>query len=466
MRQVLFVTLGTRDVSIDKEVLLNHFDAAVIESLYRSGAQREAPVPRKIGEFLSQNYSVIKPAIKTPILSPFFALAKRQKMVFERVVLVATDQAEGIGEWYRSNDSIEFANLLVKHLPQAFDFSVQGKVEVYTIQENVTYLDVMFSFFATAFESKKFTFLEELDHIHVLNQGGIDAINNALMLNALYEYGEKVSLYSVNEKDNVCLPLQFPQQFGTEQEKKRMRQAIQRFDYSMIRNSNLSADLQHLGAYAEARLNFDFEVAEQNLNQLNSNLRSVQIQGLQSLQEAKNSAEGLINEVFWNAKVRLHQEAYVDFVQRFFRIIEHLAKAACLNFLGFEDDHRRWGANLSDFLNKPENTALKDHLDNYRVNGNKLKYDNGNIEVYMAILDFIDPTKFAYLEKIKPLKAMRNDGIGAHGFAPISLRTILETLALQSKSDLFGLMDELQDFLGVDGDGPFVKVNADLMQLI
>lgn len=467
MRQVLFITLGTRDVQIDKQVLLTHFDAALIADLYRNEQGKEFPIPRKLGAFLLQHRALLESAIKTPILEPFFALMLKEGIQFERVILVATDQDSDVGERYWSNDSIEFARLLVQQLPKQFKKNVFGKIEPYSINQNVAYLDVMFQHFADAFKSRKFAFLHDVDQIHILNQGGIDAINNALMLNALYEFGEKIRLYTVNEKDRVCLLLEFAQQFGAEQEKKRVKQAISRYDYSMVKSATLDTDLSHLGAYAEARLNFDFDVASQHLNRLSTRMRSIQVRELQDLQAAKSDELSLINEVFWNTEVKLHQEAYVDFVQRFFRIIEHLAKHYCLQFLGFEGDHFRWKTNIDTYLNKPENSQLLNHLDNYQFgNGKKLEYDKANIEVYMAILELINPSVFNYLKRIKPLKDMRNQGVGAHGFAPISLRTILDTLGLSQVQDLFELMNELKDFLQIDADSPFERVNAHLLKLV
>lgn len=463
MSQIAFITIGTRDLQVDKNMLIEKIGEEAAQACYRVNYNnREEFVPRTGAEILLENFSILdKKRIELPILEPFLELSLlNHPGGFDKVFLVATNQEKSVaGERYWANDTVGFAQIIKKILDTR---KQNGKklyphIEIIEVRENVIYLDSMFAWFKQQFKGKKFHELESADRIHLFNQGGIDAINYGLLLLSLYSYGSKVQLFNVNEQLGVCTPLEFQQQFGYEQEKKRLVQGLERYDYAAAKYMELPKDLQHMTAYAEARLNFDFDAALQKLGLLSNTHRLWRDQAITEINAVRSNEQSLTIELFWNAHIRLKQEAYVDFVQRYFRIIEQIAKDEVIKFLDFNYNHKTWLQDFGTFLSKPEQAPLKAVLDQKKENGYPLKIDIANIPVFSAILSHYHPAVHKFIEQLRPLSQLRNMGIGAHGFDPIGKRHILEKL----KTDEVGLDELLQktaQLIGADNN-PFDRIN-------
>jgi len=463
MSQIAFITIGTRDLKFDKNMLIEKIGEQAAQACYRINYNSsEVFIPRTGAEILLKDFSVLdKKHISLPIIEPFLKLSLMDAPGgFDKIFLVATNQAkENAGEQNWSNDTIGFAQIIQKLLAAR---ELNGKklypqIEIIEVRENVIYLDSMFAWFKRLFTGKKFHDLESADRIHLFNQGGIDAINYGLLLLSLYSYGSKVQLYNVNEQLEVCTPLEFQQQFGYEQEKKRLMQGLERYDYAAAKYMELSKDLHHMAAYAEARLNFDFDAALQKLGLLSNAHRGWRDQAIAEINAVRSNEQSLTIELFWNAHIRLKQEAYVDFVQRYFRIIEQIAKDEAVKFLDFDYNYLTWLQDFGAFLAKPEQAPLKAVLDQKKENGYPLKIDMANIPVFSAILSHYHPALHQFIEQLRPLAQLRNQGIGSHGFNPIGKRHILEKLKTDN-AGLDALLQQTAQLIGADSN-PFDRIN-------
>ena len=473
MQNILFITIGTRDIKVDKDWLVEKFGEENVAPLYSTNPHngQEFPLPRKLGAFLlEQGARFFKEhggKIKLPIIAPCIQFLERNIPAAEQVDevwLVSTNQSEGEDPRYWLNDTCHYADVIGKLL-SAYRHSKTkqsffSKIRHIKVTENVAYLDVMFEKFNKDLSNRKFQHLENAPRIWLLNQGGIDAINYGLMLNMLYRYSSKTTLLSVNEKTKSCTVLDFTKQFTLEQEKRRLAQAVERYDYAAIKSMDLSESIKMLAAYAEARLNFDFDAALDRLQQMKDvDFRKIQETEMLDLKKASENDASLTRELFWNAKIKFSQEAYVDFVQRFFRIVEQLAMEAATRFLDFPYNHNTWTNDFGGFINKPENQDLKIHLDNTKIyGGKKLDYlSMASVPVFNAILEFYEPGTHAFIKRIDPLRTLRNKGIGAHGWSPISRQHILDELKC-NEQELEELMEEVAERLKV-GDDPFERIN-------
>jgi len=469
MSQIAFITIGTRDLQVDKNMLIEKIGEQATQACYRVNYNnREEFVPRTGAEILLENFSVLdKKRVQLPILEPFLELSLlNHPEGFDKVFLVATNQEKNIaGERYWANDTVGFAQIIKKILDtrKQNGKKLYPQIEIIEVRENVIYLDSMFAWFKQQFKGKKFHDLESADRILLFNQGGIDAINYGLLLLSLYSYGSKVQLFNVNEQLGVCTPLEFQQQFGYEQEKKRLVQGLERHDYAAAKYMELPKDLQHMTAYAEARLNFDFDTALQQLGLLSNTHRLWRDQAIAEINAVRSNEQSLTIELFWNAHIRLKQEAYVDFVQRYFRIIEQLAKDEVVKFLDFDYNHKTWLQDFGAFLEKPEQASLKVILDQTKVyNGAPLKIDTATIPVLSAILSHYYPEMHQFIERLIPLSQLRNKGIGAHGFDPIGKRHILEKLKTDD-AGLEALLQKTAQLIGADNN-PFDRINQMIRQ--
>jgi len=474
MKRALFITIGTRDITLDKKKFAEKTDPEKVKNCYRKKAAGfEQMLARPAGELMKKNLSKLKKDLTFPILEPFLKyLHINENPKFEEVFLIATDQDPEVVKDYAKTDTIRFAEILRQMLPEMYQVngtSGFAKVSIMKVSGNVIYIDSMFKFFNDLFKGQKYSYLNEYDEIHLLNQGGIDAINYGLLLNALYLYGKKNRLYTVNEQGSLCTPLDFGAQFVDEQEKILLLQAIERHDYAYAKLTTVSVDAATWAAYAEARLNFDFDTAYQRLSQLSTSLREKQVQELLDVQQVRKDTQNLTAELYWNAMIRYKQEAYVDFVQRFFRIVEQYAQTKALSYMKNLDydpkDHFKWNKKLTDFLEDPEGAGLKNHLESSTVgNGIKLDVSKPNIPVFMSIIAYYNPREHAFIEKLVPLSQIRNKGIGAHGFEPVSLKQILNTLSL-SKKEFEKLLQKTGEKLKVSGN-PFERINKNIVNMI
>jgi hypothetical protein len=466
MKRALFITIGTRDIEIDDSILIDRLSPEDIENAFKKNkAGINQLMPRPGGLLIKNNLQKLKDSLRYPIINPFLAYLKNNDSpFFEKIFLVATNQNKEIAKEFFDFDTIHFAEILKGTLPGKITNGNQSKIEIIQVKDNVIFLDSMFIFFNDYIRNKISKSLIEFDEIHVLNQGGIDAINYGLLINILYLYSDKIKLYNINEKNNLCTPLDFGLQFGLEQEKSRIRMAMERYDYSYIRNTGIKGDLMIWGSYAEARLNFDFEVAEKNLLKLSVNNRGYQEFERTDIDKIKGNTISLTSELFWNAWIKYKQESYVDFVQRFFRIVEQYAQQKALSYMkDFEynpkKDYQKWFERLNNYLEKEENQNLKIFLDSCTLDaGQKLELKIPNIPVFLNILRYYDIEEYEFICKIEPLSKIRNKGIGAHGFDPISLDVILQKLSMD-KEGFEVILDKLGEKLGISSN-PFARING------
>jgi hypothetical protein len=472
MKNALFITIGTRDVSIEESKLqevLSPEDAA--KAFQKNKAGMNQLMPRLGGLLIKTNLQKLKNHLKYPIINPFLEYLKNSDApTFERIYLVATNQNKEIAKDFYDFDTIHFAEILKEILPEKYKFGNQSKIEIIEVKDNVVFIDSMFKFFSDRFKLKLNPVLLEFDEIHILNQGGIDAINYGLLINALYLYTDKIRLYNINEKNNQCTPLQFSFQFGLEQEKGRIKLAMERYDYSYIKSTSIGGDLNHWAAYAEARLNFDFDKADKHLVKLSLDNRKEQEFEREDINSIKKNTLLLTNELYWNAWIKYKQESYVDFIQRFFRIVEQYAQQKALSYMdGFEynpnKEHPKWHLKITEYLEKNENQGLKNFLEGCVLDaGQKLELKYANIPVFMHILKYYNQEEFDFINRIEPLSKIRNKGIGAHGFDPISLAIILEKLSMD-KDTFESTLDELGKKLEVSKN-PFERINKNIEKFV
>ena len=470
MKNALFITIGTRDVSIEESKLqevLSPEDAAKVFQKNKVGMNQLMPRPG--GLLIKTNLKKLKNHLKYPIIDPFLEYLKDSDApTFERIYLVATNQNEEDAKKFYNFDTIHFAEILKEILPGKYKFGNQLKIDVIQINDNVIFIDSMFKFFNNFF--KKNTALLGFDEIHILNQGGIDAINYGLLISSLYLYADKIRSYNINEENNHCTPLQFSAQFGLEQEKARIKLAMERYDYSYIKSTSIGGGLNHWAAYAEARLNFDFDIADKRLTNLSLDYLNEQKFERKDINSIKKNTLLLTNELYWNAWIKYKQESYVDFIQRFFRIVEQYAQQKALSYMdGFEynpnKEHLKWHLKITEYLEKNENQGLKNFLEGCVLDaGQKLELKYANIPVFMHILKYYNQEEFDFINRIEPLSKIRNKGIGAHGFDPISLAIILEKLSMD-KDTFESTLDELGKKLEVSKN-PFERINKNIEKFV
>ncbi len=465
MKKTLIITVGTRDVQVSDDMLLKKVGKKAQELI-------DQRFPARIGGQLFQKYKQqLKDHFSFPIIEPLIRELGKSVNTFSHVILVVTDQDPKTGDKYYNGDTLHFGEIIQDWLKEkGFKTDAFTKKSILKVKKDVVYLDSMFQFFKDHFANNKE--LADAEEIHLLNQGGIDAVNYGLLLNLLYQHQERVRLYNVNEKNKSCALLDFGNQFGYEQEEVRLLEALQRYDYAALKSMHLlPPDTRKWGAYAEARLHFDFEAARRHLTGISRENRTESDHQKEALHQIETDNWTKTQELYWNACICYQREAYVDFLLRFFRIVEEMYKHIAFKHLGITSvAPRQWNRIFGPIINNPGNAALKDHLDKYAIGKFPLQYigeaaPNINTTIAKAIAVFYEPEKIKFLDFFEPLSQARNKSIGAHDFEPTSLGRILEITGCATKEDFEAKIGELGEFLGV-GNHPFDQINGFIRQSI
>lgn len=460
MKTALIVTVGTRDVQIDREYIIKNESHDIYSNLYLDNRILKA---RQGGDFLKKQYNRYKQNLKIPIIKPAVDFCLKNEGNIDHTILITTDQSESVDDKFRSTDTLHFGELIKKILSDRYPKSVLPDIRNKSVKENVTYLDAMTLFWQRELYRKPYNLLQECDTVYLCNQGGIDAINTALLLQCLNAYGDKTQVLQVDQGTGICTPLEFTKIYLANSENTKLNQLLDNYQYAAIKKLNVNKNIKALAAYAEHRLMFDFEEAVHSLNGLDMNYRKIKI----DLQACTNQIPGnhdlLLRELCLNALIKFQQDAYVDFLLRFFRIREELAKNKAIQYLGFNFNFRHWGKDIKNYLQKPENKSIRDFLESQKIDGSPLDYTKATTETFLRIVKYFSKEEYAQLEKYKKLSNLRNNSIGAHSFEPVSRRSIenvLENAGLSVES----MFDYLAEKTGFDKD-EFTKLNDTIKEM-
>ncbi len=460
MKTGLIITLGTRDIQIDREVLLKNESIDKIQNLYFDNRILKS---RSGGKFLFENYNRYKKEIRFPIVKPVLEYCKLREGKIDLLIIVTTDQDPKIGERFYESDTLLFGELIKKIISDQYKPDIFPDVRVKKVSGQINFIDSMVLFWQKELHSKPYYLLKDYSKVYICNQGGIDAINTGLLLQSLVLYRDKTEVLSVDEKTNNCTKLQFTQLYLQESERSKLVENLIRYQYAAVKNLNLPITVKSLASFAEHRLNFDFEQALLSLEDLGVEHRDLLINLQQQISKIQINEQSLLKELGLNAWVKFQQEAYIDFLLRFFRIFEEVVKQHAIRFLNIKYDHLRWAKNLESFLAKPSNETLKIFLENKKFGSEPLKYLDDNITTFLAIIEFFDNDLLEKLNNFRSLSSLRNNSIGAHSFDPVSKQKI-ETVLNQKGLKITDLMQFLKEETHFD-ENELASINQDIIRL-
>ncbi len=459
MKTAIILTLGTRDINIDKSDFLKICSEEEWNSIAVPG--KMAISPRTGGEYLFKKRKQLSHVIQYPISKPAIEYCIEEDDAIDQVILVATDQInEDVSAFFLENDTSYFAELLKSILSNNYKGKLgENATHILKAKKQVASLDSMVDFFNDSKNSKNFYKVLDYDRIYLLNQGGIPSINTALMLRCIDLFGDKLIILRVDEDDQECYPLNFTMQFLENARKKSIKKYIESYNYASIIETTTNDEQRTLASYALYRLYFDFKKAINIVKKLNTKNRSIGKQLVKETQAITQNQLSQLREVYANARIKFKQKAYVDFLLRLFRIVEEYPKIEMLKHIDFEFDHNKFGEDIKNYLSKAENTELKTFLSSQTLrNGKSLDYTIPGIPTYLAFHRYFKRDEAEKLEKLQLLSQLRNKSIGAHDFQPVSLERIKEVLSKNETSieETFNILDELLDF----NENPFDRINS------
>jgi hypothetical protein len=442
----LIFTVGTRDVQpikdgkLDYDVIFRNEGLPARDRIYTENKAFRARVG---GEYILRRWEHYKQEIITPIFSSTASYLKNNNITeLNRIIFVATDQNQDMGERFYQADSLYFAQILKKLLEEKIFPITAEKIDIELVGENIIYLDKMYPFWLKRFENKQsplYALQKKNYQVYLCTQGGVDAINTSLLLNCLNKIGKRLVNLTVNESTKICSEQTFNRQYLEDREKIRLAELLKVYDYAAIKNLEIPSSLKHIAGYAGHRFNFDFEGAKAELAKLNDEaMRTWRDNQIVELNNIEKSKEAKVKELVFNAEILYKQERYVDCVLRLIRVAEEIAEKELARIFG-EDIliSRNYKPTLERrFQQEP---GLERFLDEYKVETFQgpqlLNYEKPTKIVYKALLEYY-AAKDPAAEKcsntynlLMRLNNLRNNSIGAHSFDPVSLNLIYENLA-------------------------------------
>jgi hypothetical protein len=176
-------------------------------------------------------------------------------------------------------------------------------------------------------------------------------------------------------------------------------------------------------------------------------------------------------ELYWNATIKFHQEEYLDFLDRLFRLQEAVLRDCLetseLNLTtDIDADNRGFKRFQASVQRYPE---LMAYLETQRYNGVRLEWQEPYTPCLMAILRYLvengrddaPPQRqslLTILEEIDHLSPLRNKSPLGHGFDGVSLEKIHERVSGFSPVRLTPILQYSE--LYTDAPNPYDRLNT------
>jgi hypothetical protein len=302
---------------------------------------------------------------------------------------------------------------------------------------------------------------------YVLMAGGIPACNTALQLQAISCYGERCQTIYQPEGGEPY-PLRAGKQLLKTFRRATIIDALERLDFATAHAMAAhikKEELVQLIAYAHYREAFDFERAQQALQQAlevaSGTLRMFLTELRREMADlvAREDMAVLLRELVANAEITFTNGRYADFLGRVFRFQEAALRYIVETKLELPTDMSKQKAEVNKARFQQgiaDNPGLKAFLDKRTINKKPLCYDIPTIPVMQALLDYgiqggtrADGTPYMskaeqgrytgvkrLLDRFSNLAQLRNQSIIAHGFQGVSRERLGEAYQGDPLADL------------------------------
>ncbi|GBD08282.1 hypothetical protein HRbin22_00515 [Candidatus Thermoflexus japonica] len=315
-----------------------------------------------------------------------------------QVILFGTDQPD---PHHRPSDTLYFAELIAHHLPDRLN-GLRAKFEAQRITGiNPSLYDEAYEAFGRLLPERP----EGFSWVYVILAGGTPACNMGLLLQALRRYRERLRVLYLpygGEPHELRIGQQLIQAFREETARDRLMEMDFARAEALLRELGAHPGLIALAAYAARRAEFDFQGAQEALDQairegdreirafIDRRLRH-DLDPLFQSGDPRRRWEALLRELFWNARAAYRSRRYADFLGRVYRFQEAVLRFLVEDLLCLptdlaphvrEETLQRWEKEIRD------NPALLEFLESQKVEGKPLDWRQIARPTYKALLAF------------------------------------------------------------------------------
>jgi hypothetical protein len=364
MNKTAVITLGTRDVQLDKESLKqsglqlqNLHDKLLVVSgeisceVREAGPRQDQPAqegrlslvkPREAGKVIWEHYEKFRKVICLPILDNFLKKIAQDEASWT-LVFIYTDQGEESP--HSINDTVYFKDIACRFIQDAYPIRDPAFKEI-SIQQRPADIDYQYQRFDEIFSKSPYSdLIKKSEKVWLLPQGGLDQVNQALTLQLILHARNKLHLFQQPENQNLR-EIAFASHFLSSLNREIILDKAKRYDFAGILDfkkdipQNLSW-LITITEIADHILKGKFFQSQHSLkkilNILTCNLK---------LEPCSNAYKLIENYVKWNEKPIAHRplkkltllswyynlhlarknEEWEDALAAIFRISEHAIK--------------------------------------------------------------------------------------------------------------------------------------------
>jgi len=154
--------------------------------------------PRKDGETILRYYDELCSIIRFPLAMPLVQSLLIPGHSDYKFLIIYTDQGDA-GDHHRGNDSNYLAAIFKRRMLDLYPGLKNEDFIDFPLKQKVTDIDFQYSNFASATQFILQVPNNEVDKIILLAQGGVDQVNQALTLQFIQAFGDKLSLYQQAE---------------------------------------------------------------------------------------------------------------------------------------------------------------------------------------------------------------------------------------------------------------------------
>lgn len=487
MKNYLVITLGTREIQIPvNKIEENNFE--IIEekgekfSMYFlqnkeinnllieiKQPTKEFPdyitinSPRKDGGIIASNFNKFQSIIDYPIVRPAIEFLKNKNINLDVIMLVFTDQEEEylagrVAEYHKNNDSLFFAEVLEKLLKSDIYFQ-NTEIDLFVVNKNV--YDLAFQYDDFKRINDYLLYPEEVKQVFLYPQGGIDQINQSLVLRLIETFKGKVKQLQKAEGADFK-ELDFPAKFLGSLNKQKIIKHLADYDFGAITVG--SKTITCLAQYANKRLNLDYVALKAYSNIFK------QIQYKNEVLDFPIDNNEKLKDLYLSAKIYYRQGKLKDFLWRIFTVFENYTKVPIEKQFGDTDWLRKKEFEWKEYLKKID-ANLIEHLQNTEITiGNykqKLDFSYPNRHTFWHIYFYLNISKNETLErklyqKTERLSDERNKI--AHSLDTITEKELNE--ALGKDYDCSMLLSDLDQIFNIQGFGIYDTIKKEIEALL
>jgi len=491
LKTILILTIGTSDVQVEASLLqpsgfalhpedITKEEKRIVNSLLtpevfhvKNNRNNQDSFlicrPREDGIIMLRNYQYIKSILSFPLIEPVLLKLVINNNPPNKILLIYTDQPEPpvTSERHFQNDTLFFKDLLELRIRELLPGLKPNDIISYKISDHITDIDFHYS----NFEKETANFMpvedDELKQVFLLAQGGIDQINQAVTLQLIRRYGNKLKLYQKAEEGEPVL-LRFPRLFLNDLNKEKINKHLEDYDFGLIADLTFNKKVKLISEYAYYRLSLKYDELNPIVNKLK---KETDHEIYQRLVFNHNDNREYLRDIYLQAKINLLQKQFADFLWRVFTFSENLFKSLLYQQIGSVDEFYQ-KKNISpnqpwlDYLTKLDN-RLPGYLEKKHVNlanpnrktffyifkffienkGNPLKIPNNDLILYNTVF-----------RKLEDLSGERNNI--AHYLRPASISQIEKILnqSTPQNYNISKLQADIDQILEIETFGIYDKI--------